>query len=97
MVFVGTLQLAQSQPVKKSSISLPISALNTIPIRVSALPLPSSASAFSPNLSPNFYAANLGFFCQQEIKIEKAVKFPVKFRLGSVEACNHLEGKYRRP
>lgn len=97
MVFVGSLQLAQSQPVKKSPILLQPSSLNSIPIRVSALPLPSSAKAFSPNLSPNFYASNLGFFCQQEIKIEKAVKFPVKFRLGSVESCNHLEGKYLRP
>lgn len=97
MVFVGTLQLAQSQPVKKSPILLQPSSLNSIPIRVSALSVSSLTAPFAPTLSPNFYASNLGFFCQQEIKIEKAVKFPVKFRLGSVEACNHLEGKYRRP
>ncbi len=40
----------------------------------------------------NFYAANLGFFCRQEIKMQK-VHVPVTFRLGSMEFCNRMEGK----
>ena len=44
-------------------------------------------------VSPGFYAANLGFFCKQEIKFEKATKIPFKFRLGSVQQCDWMEGK----
>ncbi|MEO7047042.1 MAG: hypothetical protein ABI091_17195 [Ferruginibacter sp.] len=41
----------------------------------------------------NFYTCNLGFFCKEEIKLEKAVKIPVKFRLGSVQYVDWMEGK----
>ena len=35
----------------------------------------------------------LAFFCKVEVKLENAVKFPVKFRLGSVDYVDRLEGK----
>lgn len=41
----------------------------------------------------NFYSCNIGFFCKEEIKLEKAVKMPVKFRLGSVQYVDWMEGK----
>lgn len=41
----------------------------------------------------NYYAKQLPFFCSKELKVQKAVGFPVKFRLGSVEYCDKLEGK----
>lgn len=44
-------------------------------------------------LSGNYYASTLGFFCRQEIKLEKAANIPLKFRLGSVHYCDWLEGK----
>jgi hypothetical protein len=44
-------------------------------------------------LSPNFYATQLGFFCKEEIRFEKATRIPFKFRLGSVSECDWLEGK----
>ena len=46
-------------------------------------------------LSPGFYASQLGFFCKQEIKMDKITKVPFRFRLGSVAECNRLEGKNR--
>ena len=46
-------------------------------------------------LSSNYYATNLGFFCKKEIAAEKTIKFPVKFRLGSVQYCDAMEGKTR--
>lgn len=43
---------------------------------------------------PELYrVCDLPVFCRVEVKIEKAVSFPVKFRLGSVEHVDWLEGK----
>lgn len=43
---------------------------------------------------PNYYDYNkLAFFCKVEVKLEKAVKLPIKFRLGEVEYVDRLEGK----
>jgi hypothetical protein len=44
-------------------------------------------------VSPNFYVKNLGFFCKQELKWEAATGIPLKFRLGSVQYCDWMEGK----
>ena len=44
-------------------------------------------------LAQDYYAVNLGFFCKTEIMVQKTVKFPVKFRLGSVSYCDAIEGK----
>jgi hypothetical protein len=37
--------------------------------------------------------SDLAFFCKIEVKMEKAVRFPVKFRLGDVGYVDRLEGK----
>lgn len=56
--------------------------------------IPDSLKYFSIRMLPaNYYAANLGFFCKKEIQIQKAIKLPVKFRLGTVEYTDKLEGK----
>jgi len=41
----------------------------------------------------SFYAKQLPFFCSKELQVQKKIGFPVKFRLGSVEYCDRLEGK----
>lgn len=52
---------------------------------------------FLPVMVPgNYYAAHLPFFCAAELKVQKVIKFPLKFRLGSVEACDRIEGKGQR-
>ena len=41
----------------------------------------------------SFYVNSMGFFCKKELQLEKAVKFPVKMRLGSVPYTDKMEGK----
>ena len=44
-------------------------------------------------IDPRFYVDNLGFFCKQELKFQAATRLPFKFRLGSVQYCDRMEGK----
>ncbi|MGC4100689.1 hypothetical protein [Ferruginibacter sp.] len=46
-----------------------------------------------PVITSNFYTQNFGFFCRKELQLEKATKLPFKFRLGSVQQCDWMEGK----
>ena len=39
---------------------------------------------------------DLAIFCKLEVKMEKIVKMPIKFRLGSVDYVDWLEGKRDR-
>jgi hypothetical protein len=39
---------------------------------------------------------DLAFFCRLEVKMEKASKMPVRFRLGTVDYVDYLEGKRDR-
>ncbi len=41
----------------------------------------------------DFYTRSFGFFCKQELAVEKAIKLPLRFRLGSLQQCNYYEGK----
>jgi hypothetical protein len=44
-------------------------------------------------ISPNYYTQHFGIMCKKELALEKAIKIPFRFRLGSVQQCNYLEGK----
>jgi hypothetical protein len=41
----------------------------------------------------NFHLKSFGFFCHKELQFEKATKIPFRFRLGSMDYVNQLEGK----
>ncbi len=51
---------------------------------------PNTSCIFLPG---DFYVKQLGFFCKQEIKIDRATKINLRLRLGSLEQCDWLEGK----
>ena len=56
--------------------------------------VPDSMKFFSyPMLPLNYYFSNLGFFCKKELQVQQAIKFPLRFRLGSVAYCDAMEGK----
>lgn len=51
--------------------------------------------SFTNKLPADFYSKQLPFFCSKELQIQKAIGIPIKFRVGSVEYCDKLEGKKR--
>ena len=61
---------------------------------VNAPPYPISSYSLMI-IRPDHYTKHFGFFCKQELVVEKALKIPFRFRLGSMEQCNYLEGKGR--
>ncbi|MES2704790.1 MAG: hypothetical protein V4649_19270 [Bacteroidota bacterium] len=52
----------------------------------------STSRFMNAGIPQNHYASHLGFFCRQELKMQKA-NLPVIFRVGRVEDCNRLEQK----
>ncbi|MEL7122877.1 MAG: hypothetical protein AAFO07_25745 [Bacteroidota bacterium] len=45
---------------------------------------------------PNAWSYDeLGMFCKLDIKLEKAVKMPVKFRLGDLDSVDRKEGNWQ--
>ena len=93
MIFVVSGAFCQQLPQNKLSLPVlhyankPVDAKTHVPVIAKAFP------KILPPISANYYSANLGFFCKQEIKMEKITKVPFKFRLGSVQQCDWLEGK----
>ena len=51
-----------------------------------------NSSSFSI-IAPNYYTQHFGIICKKELAIEKATKIPFRFRIGSLQQCNYLEGK----
>ena len=56
---------------------------------------PEPAYLSSVFIPANTYYCQSGFFCKREWDLEKATHIPIRFRLGSLDYCNVLEGKQR--
>jgi hypothetical protein len=53
-----------------------------------------SLSGGQPMIPSNLYYIQSGFFCKREWELERATHVPLRFRLGSLDYCNGLEGKH---
>ncbi len=78
---------AKIQP--KKLLSTPVFKM---PAAQSSLEKAPISSSF-PVIPQNFYTQHFGIMCKKELAIEKATKISFRFRLGSLQQCNYLEGK----
>jgi len=86
-----------NKPLKPVHIDLdlPAKQIDTNPDR--EISAPESEQVSFNMVHPNSYYEQLGFFCRKEIQLQKVTTVPVKFRLGSYDYVNWLEGKEHRP
>lgn len=88
-------------PFFPSSILSPNYIFNLKPFRIlenkEALPnvfnLRSIMTQTTHSQQASYNCAELAFFCRLEVRMEKAAKLPVKFRLGDLQYVDYLEGK----
>lgn len=74
---------------------------NTSLMQFTSYPKPAFTGAFYPTPPPNdpplslnrLYAEQMPFFCRIEHQLGKKTNVPFKFRLGSVEYVDWMEGK----
>ena len=97
MIFVSNFLIAQIYyPANAKFLSLQLTPNPVKPLQILKKNTAENSKIIPPVfLSPSFYASQLGFFCKQEIKMDKITKVPFRFRLGSIAECNRLEGKNR--
>jgi len=85
MIFVAKMAFGQE--------NFSVSTLKTSSALGYMTKVPSKGTLPKSIIPSNFYTSKLGFFCKQELKFEAITKIPFKFRLGSVQYCDWLEGK----
>ncbi|MBL0356717.1 MAG: hypothetical protein IPP72_07370 [Chitinophagaceae bacterium] len=95
MIFVSSDAFAQMKPTCKSNLLLTLQQKNLAWQPSYFVRMATVTVSAKPILAPNFYTTQLGFFCKQEIKMDKVTRISIRFRLGSVEQCDWLEGKTR--
>jgi hypothetical protein len=95
MIFAATAAFAQKRGFKMNGLAT-FNTADTV-IALGSIQLNTNYSLFfSPYksiISSNYYSNALGIICRQEIKLDKKLPISFRFRLGSVEQCNLLEGK----
>ena len=78
--YAGTLPA--STPLPKTTLFKTLKLQSDAPKPVSMVPFRADK-----------YAASLPFFCKKEWQLEKITKIPFRFRVGTLDYVNGLEGK----
>jgi hypothetical protein len=68
-----------------------------IPAFLSSKKKDNAPQVITPSVSVMFSANSLPFFCKIEHTMAKGQKLPLKFRLGSVDYVDEMEGKRIKP
>ena len=98
-LFVCVLAYSQdTTAVVKPRSMVALTQTNKHPAALPSLLLSPNLIAIYPpkvinTLPAGYYYNSVGFFCQKELQVEKALKVPLKIRLGSVNYTDRLEGK----
>jgi len=80
----------------KSILASPLAGLSRTTDSLIPLKLTGTGLASTPGttpLKPGFYVDQLKGFCKIEWQVEKRFNLPLRFRLGSLDYTNALEGK----
>jgi len=96
MIFVANAIFSQKLPLSRSGSLILSAPTHTISLTNYFANSTHTSLKNKEVITPDFYVRQLTFFCRQEIKFEKALKIPFKFRVGSVEDCDRMEGKFKK-
>ncbi len=105
-IFLVTIAIAQDRQslvghslpalkqINQQEEKVPLFAIPTIRLKQTTSHPTHQHPTFRSLSVPILYSyEELAPFCKLEVKMEKVVKMPIKFRLGSVDYVDYLEGK----
>lgn len=97
MICLASLNFSFAQGLKISSLksqdSLTIKSGSSLLFHKSIIVNPTQNIKSLMFKSPYQHKDAIGFFCRWELKMDKQVNNPVRFRLGSYDYVNRMEGK----
>ena len=92
-LFLSNLTFQKSSKVNISKTFHLTSNKKSINEKISIKPVFLLSPVSCSVIGADYYTQGFGFFCKKELQIEKVTKIPFRFRLGSLQYNDYLEGK----